>query len=356
MNYVPTEFDRTQEEWAGIILESGNKLKAEKIESIVAQIYKGCDLAFPSIIVFDSYIEHKLRICREEPGRFGQAIIHKLQQLTSAISFQVDSKLDISPTQGVPNEPTGISFATSHKNTTLFPILNREIAPIHEATITQLKRRFQKTKAEFVEHGFGLANEFWLCLFYHLMKNEWLEEIDTSYFQLIVAGIWSADFYSKAVFVSPPPSKILRNENRRLHSTKESAIQWRDGSGLYFIDGVGFEKWLWEQLAKKEMPCGHISKIINLEQRRAALTLYDFDEIIREQEGYLIERSRRGNELYGLNKVIPGEIIKFLRYKDPSTDRIYTCFVPESCERADEAMAWKFYLTEEDYENLREEA
>ena len=47
---------------------------------------------------------------------------------------------------------------------------------------------------------------------------------------------------------------------------------------------------------------------------------------------------------------------RFVKYKDPSTDRIYWSFVPDDILTADEGMAWKFQLEEKEYENLDGEA
>lgn len=352
MNDNLASFDETQAEWIDIVLGNKKRTKLKEIENGMLQLYKSLGFSCPNVHIFQSYIEHKLRVSREEPGRFGASLASTLEQFSMKIAIQVASKLKVPLTKEV-------FVATLHigqKNSIqLFPLLNREISRVHDSVMMQLRRRFQKTRSNFIEHGFGLANELWLCLVYHLKKLG-IDEVDTLYFDLMATGTWSADFYSKRVFVSLPPSKVIRNANRRLHSITEPAIQWADGSGLYYIDGVAFDRWLWEKVVTKELPCGRIHEIINLEQRRAALTLFDFDEIIRENVGHLIDRSKRGNELYVLRKVIPNESVKLLRYKDPSTERIYTCFVPESCKKADEAMAWKFYLTEKLYAELKEES
>ena len=70
----------------------------------------------------------------------------------------------------------------------------------------------------------------------------------------------------------------------------------------------------------------------------------------------LIDASRRGNELYSIDSIIPGRTLKILKYKDASTSQPYISFVPNYMEKADEAMAWKFSLSENEYGGLSGEA
>ena len=66
----------------------------------------------------------------------------------------------------------------------------------------------------------------------------------------------------------------------------------------------------------------------------------------------LIDASRRGNELYSIDTIIPGRTLKILKYRDPSTDQLYISFVPDDLEKADDAMAWKFQINPGDYGGL----
>ena len=70
----------------------------------------------------------------------------------------------------------------------------------------------------------------------------------------------------------------------------------------------------------------------------------------------LIDASRRGNELYSIDSIIPGRTLKILKYKDASTSQPYISFVPNYMEKADEAMAWKFSLSGNEYGMLGGEA
>ena len=66
----------------------------------------------------------------------------------------------------------------------------------------------------------------------------------------------------------------------------------------------------------------------------------------------LIDASRRSNELYSIDTIIPGRTLKILKYRDPSTDQLYISFVPDDLEKADDAMAWKFQINPGDYGGL----
>lgn len=70
----------------------------------------------------------------------------------------------------------------------------------------------------------------------------------------------------------------------------------------------------------------------------------------------LIDSSSRGNRLYESRNIISRTLTKLLQYQDPSTGRTYVSFVPPEMRRADQAMAWKFYLSEREYSTLRIEA
>tara|TARA_Y100000590_G_C15655566_1_gene990466 strand:+ start:535 stop:1191 length:657 start_codon:yes stop_codon:yes gene_type:complete len=82
----------------------------------------------------------------------------------------------------------------------------------------------------------------------------------------------------------------------------------------------------------------------------------DPELFLSEHGAKFIDASSRGNELYELSGLIPERTLKILKYRDPSTNELYFCFVPDHIEKPDEGMAWKFHLTEYEYENLAREA
>lgn len=62
----------------------------------------------------------------------------------------------------------------------------------------------------------------------------------------------------------------------------------------------------------------------DIEQRRVALKIYGIDKVIEETKAVLLDESDRGNMLYGIDdERIFGRPAFYLKYKDPSTERMY---------------------------------
>ncbi len=96
-----------------------------------------------------------------------------------------------------------------------------------------------------------------------------------------------------------------------------------------------------------------IVKTANIEKRMEKLKKLGSDEFIKNTEAVLMDQSKRGNKLYTSKKIIEGRELKFLVYKDKSTDREYISFVTDDQYEADEAMASKFHLGVNEYNMLK---
>ena len=100
------------------------------------------------------------------------------------------------------------------------------------------------------------------------------------------------------------------------------------------------------------------------------MQIYGIELLMKSLNTKLIDRTPRGNELYkidlgkriewgGIEREFTGLV---LRYSCPSTGRIYFSGIPEfdddghNIESADQAMAWKFGLSEDEYARLTIEA
>lgn len=96
----------------------------------------------------------------------------------------------------------------------------------------------------------------------------------------------------------------------------------------------------------------------NIEQRVKKMQRLGIDHILRKTHAVLIDESKRGNKLYAMkDKLVPNYTLKYLVYSDPSSpEKTYGCFVPSDLVSADNGMAWKFQITEEEYSDLEVEA
>ena len=206
--------------------------------------------------------------------------------------------------------------------------------------------------------NFGLSTEFWIMTSFFFEKIGYLDdslvkEDFIRYSNMMMSGIWHASFFKDVAIICSTPKKIKKDDQGRLHSVSEAAVHWQGDQNDYFIHGVMFEKHLWEKVTKREMKIKEMLQIQNIEQRHVAIQLYGYDTMVDELDAELLNRSKRGNELYLLrDNLISGRSIKILKYKCPSTGRIYFSFVPDDINFADNAMAWKFHLTPKEYDNL----
>ena len=178
----------------------------------------------------------------------------------------------------------------------------------------------------------------------------------------------------EVIILNTPTCKF--DDRYRFHSIKQAAIEW-DILQEYYIHGVKFDQELWYSVSNRMLKPKDVFAISNIEQRRVATEHYGMESLWNECKPKLFNTSDRGSK----NKegeFIPNQLYKLkigelswqdrhedrdynalmLRYKDPSTDRIYISGIPHeddngnSIETADHAMAWKFHLTEEQYKTL----
>ena len=168
--------------------------------------------------------------------------------------------------------------------------------------------------------------------------------------------------------------KIRVDDAGRLHSTNSPAVSWK-WTNLYCLHGVYFDIELFQEIVGRKLDGKEVISIPNIEQRRIAMDIYGIEKLMQSLDKQLINRSPRGNELYSINLGSTVNV-KFLddwyrdeptkglvlKYSCPSTGRIYFSGIPNSDEfgneitRADQAMAWKFSLSEEEYSKLTIEA
>jgi len=140
---------------------------------------------------------------------------------------------------------------------------------------------------------------------------------------------------------------VCRWEDGRLSNDQKPAIEWKDGSGIYLLDGVKFEKEMWESVVSKKMTFGEIMKIEVSDQRTVALK-YNPEAIIKEN-AKLVHKDNRNNELYliegnKLNEELGFSKVWFLKMLCPTGRTFVEGVPPEEAEKNPNATAMQALL------------
>jgi len=140
---------------------------------------------------------------------------------------------------------------------------------------------------------------------------------------------------------------VVRWEDGRIHSDQLPAIEWKDETGIYFLDGVKFEKELWQKVVSKTMTFKEIMAIEISDQRTVALK-YNPEAIIKEN-AQLVHKDNRNNELYliegqQINKDLEEKKIWFLKMLCPTGRTFVEGVPPEEAEKNPNATAMQALL------------
>ena len=168
-------------------------------------------------------------------------------------------------------------------------------------------------------------------------------------------SVVSASTYSAASILPVNTDSIITSID--LPTVDSTPITYLFGLGFVaFIGFLGYK--IWKRIKRPsqdgQTDFHHISHTV--QNRFLQLRDEDPDLFLHEINAKLKKYSKRGNELYEANGILPDKKkLKILKYRDPSTDRIYISFVPEHFTDPDDAMAWKFNITKQQYQNLVDE-
>lgn len=156
-------------------------------------------------------------------------------------------------------------------------------------------------------------------------------------------GFWYP--FEGVCFVCDRPSALNIDDQGRLHSTSEAAMQFADGYALYQYHGVTVPEWIITQ--PETITVDRIDDEPNAEVRRAMIEIFTPERYIADGKSQVIHSDETGI-LYAKTR-IDDESITMVRVKDPSTEREYWLRVPPLTKTAREGVAWTFGMTAEQY-------
>ena len=156
------------------------------------------------------------------------------------------------------------------------------------------------------------------------------------------------------LFVCEKP--VCQWSNALLHSEVKPAIGWKDGTGIYFLNGVKFDEELWRRVVSfkenKNMPFEEILAIPDIDQRIQAMKYGNIWDFVKHAKGKLLDQytKRRYQDQapvrYWLYKFPKGEIFTqdayYMIYDDTMLLSVKQHVQGvEKSATVPEAMAWK---------------
>lgn len=150
------------------------------------------------------------------------------------------------------------------------------------------------------------------------------------------------------------PKRLVRNSAGRLHYDHDKAIEWNDGVGYYYLNGVQFDEKTWRTIVNEELTLETLGKITNADQRAVAVQMLRPDRLLKQVNANLIHTGEKGTELYEVpNFMDTGDTEYCMKMEHPSIKgKYYIEWVePKVGEQkdADLAQAVAFGFTKEQY-------
>lgn len=161
--------------------------------------------------------------------------------------------------------------------------------------------------------------------------------------------------HAKFCMISDRPTVLKVDDRDRPHCEDGPFCQWADGTKLYAWHGVRVPMYVIER--PESITIERIEAEENVEVRRIMIEQFGYERFILESGAQLIHSDETG-ALY--RKEIPGDeplaavhVVNSTPEPDGSHKK-YMLRVPPTMERAREAVAWTFNMTESEYQPLIE--
>jgi hypothetical protein len=148
------------------------------------------------------------------------------------------------------------------------------------------------------------------------------------YLGFLKAGAFYVFFFEKVAFVMLTPKTVKQNDRKQLHSIDGPALEFRDGTKIYKLNGVEFTKEWWTKIVNDKMSPETIFAIDNAEHRRIAYEFMDKKKMKKLKNYEVLDEV--SDDGYGYKmKVISFKVknvdepLKYLNCFCPSTGREY---------------------------------
>lgn len=156
--------------------------------------------------------------------------------------------------------------------------------------------------------------------------------------------------FDKVCIVTYRPQMLLTDVNGRLHNEHGPAIEHNDGWCVYYRKGIPIPERVIRFGYRKNLQ--EIEQEQNLEIRRHLIEMYGIEQYLKDAEAVKIHEDECG-ALYVKDDILD-ESLKMVKVLNSTpepdgTSNWYYLRVPPSVKTAREAVAWTFFMTEDEY-------
>jgi hypothetical protein len=194
------------------------------------------------------------------------------------------------------------------------------------------------------------------CEYYKEIGAIKTNEKTDKYLGYLRSGAFYVFFFEKVAFVMLKPTIVKQDEQKRLHSENGPALAFADGTEIYKLHGVTFDKKWHNKIVNDKFKAKDVFAIDNLEHRRIAYDYMDKSKM-RQLKNYKIldeQVDDKGNPMKIISFTVPNvnEPLKYYNCFCPSTKREY--FIGTNFDTCEEAKAQSFGLKAGDVEFINE--
>lgn len=261
-----------------------------------------------------------------------------------------------------------------HVNRTIESQISQEVSDrIFQQLITPLRQQHWDPVVEPLKLAIAANNgstaastQLWNCC-YGLHDANWLSYYDfvaklgvkgTQYFDGMMQMARSSGWwwpYENLCILTERPTELHRDNRGRLHNETGMAIKYPDGWGMYAWHGILVPEYA--IVLTEEITFDQIESETNAEVRRVLIERFGLDNYLRAGKCIKIHQDKCGTlyrmALRGDEPILVVQVVN----STPEPDGIFKEYflrVPPTMQRARQAVAWTFGLSEDEYFPLAE--
>ena len=212
-----------------------------------------------------------------------------------------------------------------------------------------IRQNIEQYKLQYFDFGYYLRCDdySWIAYYDYLIQNKLITVKNDGFDKMrefADSGIYATIQMDGICFVCANPVKLNLDNQKRLHSKDDYAIQWSDGWGLHALNGVIVPQWIVEtpthQLKASDINRDEVKS--NVEVRREFVRKIGIERVTNEL-GWTVIDKRDTYEL-GTLEVVEGSKRVYLKMLNPSVEGVWHIeAVHPECSTVQEAINWRAY-------------